>query len=210
MVVGLGVAMLLDANIRHIAVYRTLFYLPSIVPGVASALLWMLIFNPNEGILNWGLAKIGIAGPNWLQDPNWSKPALIVQGLWGAGSGMIVWLAGLKAIPPDLYEAAAIDGAGPVRRFFHITLPMLTPYIFFNLVMGLIGTFQIFGPAYLMTQGGPVNSTLFYAYYLFNQAFRFMHMGYAGALAWVLFAIVFVLTLYQLRLSKRWVHYQGD
>jgi multiple sugar transport system permease protein len=210
MMVGLGVAMLLDANVRYIAVYRTLFYLPSIVPGVASALLWMLIFNSNEGILNWALAKIGISGPNWLQDPAWSKPALIVHGLWGAGSGMIVWLAGLKAIPQDLYEAAALDGAGPVRRFMHITLPMLTPYIFFNLVMGLIGTFQIFGQAYLMTAGGPVNSTLFYAYNLFNQAFRYLHMGYAGALAWILFAIIFVLTLYQLRMSKRWVHYQGE
>jgi ABC-type sugar transport system permease subunit/ABC-type glycerol-3-phosphate transport system substrate-binding protein len=210
MMIGLGVAMLLDANVRHIAVYRTLFYLPSIVPGVASALLWILIFKPNEGILNWALLKFGVSGPNWLQDPLWSKPALIVQGLWGAGAGMIVWLAGLKAIPPDLYEAAALDGANAFRRFWHITLPMLTPYIFFNLVMGLIGTFQIFGPAYLMTQGGPVNSTLFYAYNLFNQSFRFLHMGYAGALAWILFAIIFVLTLYQLSLSKRWVHYQGE
>ena len=210
MMAGLAVALLLDTKVRYIAIYRTLFYLPAIVPGVASALLWILIFKPNEGILNTALHYFGINGPNWLQDPNWSKPALIVQGLWGAGSGMIVWLAGLKAIPPDLYEAAALDGASAIRRFWHITLPMLTPYIFFNMVMGLIGTFQIFVPAYVMTSGGPVNSTLFYAYNLFNQAFRYLHMGKASALAWILFAIIFVLTLYQLRLSKRWVHYQGE
>ena len=210
MAFGLGVALLLDTKVRGMTVYRTLYYLPAIVPGVASALLWIVIFNPNFGILNWALAWVGITGPNWLQDQNWSKPALILQGLWGAGAGMIVWLAGLKAIPADLYEAAAIDGANALQRFHHITLPMLTPYIFFNLVMGLIGTFQIFGPAYLMTQGGPVDSTLFYAYNLFNHAFRYLHMGYASALAWILFAIVFVLTLYQTKLSKRWVFYQGE
>ena len=210
MAFGLAVAMLLNANVKGMTLYRTLFYLPAIVPGVASALLWILIFNPNSGIINWALAQVGIAGPNWLQDQDWAKPALILQGLWGAGSGMIIWLAGLKAIPQDLYEAASIDGANVFRRFWHITLPMLTPYIFFTLVLGLIGSFQIFDPAYLMTAGGPVNSTMFYAYNLFNQAFRYLHMGYAGALAWVLFAIVFVLTLYQLRLSKRWVHYHGE
>lgn len=210
MVFGLGVAMLLDAKVRGMSVYRTLFYLPSIVPGVASALLWILIFNPNNGIFNWALESVGLPRLNWLNDVTWSKPSLILQGLWGAGAGMIVWLAGLKEIPTDLYEAAAIDGANVLQRFRHITIPMLTPYIFFSLVMGLIGTFQIFGPAYLMTAGGPVNSTLFYAYNLFNHAFRYMHMGYASALAWILFAVVFALTMFQLKMSKRWVHYQGE
>jgi multiple sugar transport system permease protein len=132
------------------------------------------------------------------------------MGLWGAGSGMIIWLAGLKSIPEHLYEAAEVDGAGPWRRFIHITLPMLSPYIFFNIVMGLIGTFQIFAQAYIMTQGGPVNSTLFYAYHLFNTAFRYLQMGEASAMAWVLFAIVFALTMVQLYFSKRWVHYESE
>jgi multiple sugar transport system permease protein len=210
MVFGLGVAMLLDAKVSGMSVYRTLFYLPSIVPGVASALLWILVFNPHSGIMNAVLRWMGLPAPNWLQDESWAKPALILQGLWGAGAGMIVWLAGLKEIPMDLYEAAAIDGANVFQRFRHITIPMLTPYIFFNLIMGLIGTFQIFLPAYLMTSGGPNNATLFYAYNLFNHAFRYLHMGYASALAWVLFAVVFVLTLFQIRMSKRWVHYQGE
>ncbi|MCY3019085.1 MAG: extracellular solute-binding protein [Planctomycetota bacterium] len=210
MAFGLGVALLLDAKVRYMSVYRTLFYLPSIVPGVASALLWLLIFNANNGILNWALEAVGLPRLNWLDDEHTAKPALILQGLWGAGAGMIVWLAGLKEIPTDLYEAAAIDGANVFDRFRHITIPMLTPYIFFNLVMGLIGTFQIFAPAYLMTAGGPADSTLFYAYNLFNQAFRYMHMGYASALAWILFAVVFALTMLQLKMSKRWVHYQGE
>ena len=208
MAFGLAVAMILNTNVRGMPIYRTLFYLPAIVPGVASALLWMWMFN--GGILNSVLAKFGIDGPNWLFSREWSKPALVLQALWGAGSGMIVWLAGLKAISPELYEAAAIDGANVFQRFWNVTIPMLTPYIFFNLIMGLIGTFQIFTPAYLMTSGGPNDSTLFYSYNLFNHAFRYMHMGYASALAWVLFAIVFVLTMCQLRISKRWVHYQGD
>ena len=210
MAFGLGVAMILNANVRGMNVYRTFFYLPAIVPGVASAMLWMWMFNPSGGVLNSILEQAGITGPNWLQDQSWSKPALILKGLWGAGASMIVWLAGLKEIPQDLYEAAAIDGANVFKRFRHITIPMLTPYIFFNLVMGIIGTFQIFTEAYLMTEGGPVDSTLFYAYNLFNHAFRFMHMGYASALAWVLFAIVFALTMFQLQVSKRWVHYHGE
>jgi len=160
--------------------------------------------------LNELLGKLGIPGPAWLQHEHWSKPALILMGLWGAGAGMIVWLAGLKGIPKHLYEAAEIDGAGRLRKFFNITLPMLSPYILFNLIMGLIGTFQIFTQAFIMTQGGPVDSTLFYAYHLFNNAFRYMKMGYASALAWVLFAIILALTALQLRLSKRWVYYESE
>ncbi len=210
MAVSLGIAVLLNYEIKGMAVYRTFFYLPAIMPAVAASILWVWIFNPHEGILNALLGKVGIAGPAWLQNQHWSKPALILMGLWGAGGGMIVWLAGLKGIPQHLYEAAEIDGAGRMRKFVNVTLPMLSPYILFNLVMGLIGTFQIFTQAYIMTQGGPVDSTLFYAYLLFNNAFRYMKMGYASALAWVLFAIVLVLTLIQLRLSKTWVHYESD
>jgi ABC-type sugar transport system permease subunit/ABC-type glycerol-3-phosphate transport system substrate-binding protein len=210
MAVSLGIALLLNLKIRGVAVWRTLFYLPAIVPAVASSILWIWILNPNSGLLNAVLASVGITGPNWLQDESTSKPGLILMGLWGAGGGMIIWLAGLKGISETYYEAAAIDGAGPLRRFFNVTIPLLSPYIFFNLIMGLIGTFQIFTQAFIMTQGGPVNSTLFYAYHLFNNAFRYLQMGYASALAWLLFAIIFALTILQMRLSKRWVHYESD
>ncbi len=210
MLVSLAIAMLLNYEVKGMAVYRTFFYLPAIMPAVAASILWIWIFNPQQGILNDLLAKVGVIGPAWLQSQHWSKPSLILMGLWGAGSGMIVWLAGLKGIPKHLYEAAEIDGAGRFRSFLNITLPMLSPYILFNLIMGLIGTFQIFTQAFIMTQGGPVDSTLFYAYLLFNNAFRYMKMGYASALAWMLFGIILVLTVIQLQLSKRWVHYESE
>jgi multiple sugar transport system permease protein len=205
---SLGIALLLNLKVRGIAVWRTFFYLPSIVPAVASSILWIWIFNPSSGLLNNLLASVGIHGPNWLQDENTSKLSLILMGLWGAGGGMIIWLAGLKGISETYYEAASLDGAGTWQQFCHITIPLLSPYIFFNLIMGLIGTFQIFTQAYIMTQGGPVDSTLFYAYHLFNNAFRYLHMGYAAAMAWVLFVIVFGLTVVQLDLQKRWVYYE--
>ncbi len=210
LVVSLSIAILLNQKMKGMAIYRTLFYLPAIVPAVASSLLWLWIFNPSHGLLNIALAKIGIVGPAWLQDEAWSKPSIILMGLWAAGSGMIIWIAGLKGIPKHLYEAAEVDGAGAWKKFINITLPMLSPYIFFNIIMGLIGTFQIFAQAYIMTEGGPVNSTLFYAYHLFNNAFRFLQMGEASAMAWVLFSIVFSLTMFQLWLSKKWVHYGGN
>ena len=210
MIAGLGIALLLNQEVKGMAVYRTFFYLPSVMPAVAASILWIWIFNPNQGVLNSLLAYVGIHGPAWLQDQAWSKPALIIMGVWSAGSSMIIWLAGLKGIPRRLYEAAEIDGAGRLRRFISITLPMLSPYILFNLVMGLIGTFQIFTQALIMTQGGPVDSTLFYVYNLFNYAFRYLRMGYASAMAWVLFGIVLVLTMIQMRLSKRWVYYESD
>ncbi len=206
--IGLGIALLLNLKIRGIAVWRTFFYLPSIVPAVASSILWIWIFNPNIGLINSALASIGIHGPNWLQSETTSKPALILMGLWSAGGGMIIWLAGLKGISESYYEAASLDGANTWQQFRHVTLPLLTPYIFFNLIIGLIGTFQIFTQAFIMTQGGPVNSTLFYALHLFNNAFRYLQMGYAAAMAWVLFIIVFGLTVVQLRLQERWVHYE--
>jgi multiple sugar transport system permease protein len=209
MFTGLAVALLLNLKIRGMAVWRTFFYLPAIVPMVASSILWIWILNANGGFINKVLGFFGIPGPLWLDSPAWSKPAIIVMGLWGAGASMIIWLAGLKAIDPSLYEAADVDGANEWQKLWHITLPQLTPFIFFNLVMGLIGTFQIFGQAFIMTQGGPGNSTLFYVYYLFNNAFRYGHMGYAAAMAWVLFVIVLGLTIVQLKLSKRWVHYEA-
>ena len=209
LVAGLSIALLLDLKLKGMAFYRTLFYLPAIVPAVASSILWIWIFNPTNGLLNGILAHFGIAGPAWLQDISWSKPSLIIMGLWGVGAGMIIWLAGIKNIPNHLYEAADVDGAGVWSKFFNITIPMLTPYIFFNLIMGLIGTFQIFAQSYIMTAGGPMNSTMFYVYHLFNTAFRYLEMGSASAMAWFLFIIVFGLTIFQLWLSKKWVHYGG-
>jgi len=214
MAVGLAIAMLLNTEVRGMQVYRTVYYLPAIVPMVAASLLWIWVLNPEVGLVNSLLRSFGVGSPpNWLQSSAWltgSKTAIILMGLWSAGSGMIIWLAGLKGIPQHLYEAAQIDGAGPLRRFFHVTLPMLSPYIFFNLIMGVIGTMQIFTQAYIMTQGGPDDSTMFYAYYLFNNAFRYFKMGYASALAWILFVIVLALTLVQLRLAPRWVHYESE
>lgn len=207
---SLGIAMLLNFEIRGIAVYRTFFYLPAIMPAVAASILWIWILNPHEGVLNALLERVGLPGPAWLQNEHWSKPGLILMGLWGAGGGMIVWLAGLKGIPKHLYEAAEIDGAGRWRQFINVTLPMISPYILFNIIMGLIGAFQVFTQAFIMTQGGPVDSTLFYAYHLFNNAFRYLKMGYASALAWVLFAIVLALTAAQLQLSKKWVYYESE
>jgi multiple sugar transport system permease protein len=207
MAIGLGVAILLNSAVRGLTIYRTIYYMPAIVPTVASSILWMWVLNPQHGLINRGLAGVHIPGPNWLTSALWAKPSIILMGLWGAGQGMIIWLAGLKGIPQTYYEAAEIDGAGPIRRFTAITLPMLTPYIFFSSIMGIIGTFQIFNQAYIMTQGGPVDSTLFYVYFLFNNGFRYFKMGYASALAWVLFWIILVLTLIQLKLAPRWVHY---
>lgn len=209
LVVSLAIALLLNQEIRGMAAWRTFFYLPAIVPMVAASILWIWIFNPRGGLINLALGLLGIDGPLWLQAPEWSKPAIIFMGLWGSGGGMIIWLAGLKGISRELYEAASIDGANAWQRFVNITIPQLTPYIFFNLVMGLIGTFQIFGQAFIMTEGGPANSTLFYVYHLFNNAFRYGHMGYAAAMAWVLFVIVMGITVVQLKLSKRWVYYEA-
>ncbi|MCL5271267.1 MAG: extracellular solute-binding protein [bacterium] len=210
MTASLSLAMLLNQPVRVVSVWRTLFYLPAIMPAVASMVLWIWIFNPMGGVINKLIEVAGVQGPNWLASEQWSKPALILMGLWGAGAQMLIWLAGLKGISPHYYEAAALDGAGRWKQFRHVTLPMLTPYIFFNLVMGFIGIFQIFEVAFIMTQGGPVNSTLFYVYHLFNNAFRYGHMGYASAMAWVLFAIIMALTFVQLKLANRWVYYEGD
>lgn len=210
MALGLGFAMLVVREIRFSPLWTTLIYLPSIIPIVAASIVWIEILGANTGLLNQVLGFLGIDGPNWLGDARASKPALILMGLWVSGGGIIIWIAGLKEIPVSYYEAAELDGAGYWRRFWWVTLPLLTPYILFNLIMGLIGTFRIFDQAYIMTEGGPVNSTLFYAYYLFNHAFRFLNMGVASAMAWILFIIVVALTVWQMALSRRWVHYEGS
>ena len=207
---GLGLALLLNQAVAGMSFYRTIYYLPSIVPAVASALLWVWIFHPASGLMNTALDWLGVEGPLWLQSEAWAKPAIILNGLWGAGGSMIVWLAGLKGIPDYLYEAAHIDGAGRWSRFRYVTLPMLTPYILFNAVVGVIATLQIFTQAMVMTSGGPLDATLFYVYYLFNNAFAYFRMGYASAMAWVLFFIILSLTLLQLKIAPKWVHYEGE
>ena len=206
---SLVLAMLLNQKVRGITVYRTIYYLPSLVPAVASAILWLWLFNPEIGLINTVLGKFGIPGPAWLGDPIWAKPAMVLMGVWGAGGGVIIYLAGLQDVPTSLYEAAALDGAGAWSKFWHVTLPMISPIIFFNLIMGIIGMFQYFTQAYVMTKGGPQDSTMFYALHLFMGAFVDWKMGYASAMAWVLFAITLVCSLVVMKTSARWVYYGG-
>ena len=212
-VCALLLAVLLNQKVRGLSVWRTVFYLPAVVSGVAMAVLWRWIFNPEIGLANTLLRPflrvLDLPDPTWLLDPMLAKPAYVLMSVWGVGGGMIIFLAALQGIPRHLYEAAEIDGAGALSRFRHVTLPMLTPVIFFSLTMGFIGSFQIFTQAYVMSGRGVDNSTLFYVLYLFEQAFRYFRMGYAAAMAWVLFAIVLVVTVVQFRLAKRWVFYAG-
>jgi multiple sugar transport system permease protein len=209
---SLGCAILLNQSIKARALFRTMFFLPSITPVVATTLLWVWILNPDFGLLNYSLSLVGVQGPKWLGSTEWSKPAMILIHLWGAvgGGAMIIFLAGLQAVPHELHESAAIDGANVWHRFWHITVPMLTPTIFLNLVLGLIAGLRVFTIAFVATDGGPANSTLFYLLHLFNNAFRFLEMGYASALAWVFTILVLVLTVIQFRLSRRWVYYAGQ
>jgi multiple sugar transport system permease protein len=218
---GLCIALLLNQKVKGMAFYRTAFYIPSIVPAIASAVLWMWVLagDPNKGLVN-ALWKqtftvwFDIVPPGWFGVPEWSKPGLIVQGLWGAGGGMILWLAGLQGIPVSLQEAASIDGAGTLSKFRNVTLPLLSPYIFFNLIMGTIGAIQEFDRVYVMAGGdggsGPGDSLLMPVLLLFNNAFRYFKMGYASALAWIIFVVILLLTLLQWAGQKKWVHYEGD
>lgn len=248
-VAGLSIALLLNANVKGMSWYRTLYYLPSIVPIVASSVLWLWVLDPQFGIINAGwhatlTSWFGLQPPGWMSQPGeffgvlawlWkhtlslvgigmpsilaqpatylgAKSALITMGLWGAGGGMIIWLAGLKGIPTSYYEAAEIDGANVWQKFRAVTIPMLSPYIFFNLIMGTIGVLQTFDNVYVMTggQGGPVDATMMPVLLLFNKAFRYFSMGYASALAWILFSIILVFTLFQLKMAPKWVHYEAE
>ena len=208
--IALGLALLLNQRLRAIGFFRTTFYLPSIVPTVAASIIWLWILNPEFGLVNTLLELVGVGGPPWLTDEDWSKPAYILMSLWGIGPSTIIFLAGLQDIPPHLYEAAAIDGANAWQRLWNVTLPMLTPTIFFNLVMGIIGSLQVFTQVFIMSRGGPLDSTLFYVLYLYIQGFQFFHMGYASALAILLFLAILVLTLLVLSSSRRWVYYEAQ
>ncbi|MBI2941135.1 MAG: sugar ABC transporter permease [Chloroflexi bacterium] len=209
-VVALVLALALNLPLRGIRFFRTAFYVPSVTPAVANAILWLWIFQPEVGLLNVALGAFGVPPQRWLFEAELAKPSFIIMSMWASGGQMVIFLAGLQSIPEHLYEAASIDGAGAWRRFLHVTLPMLSPVIFFNLVIGLIGTFQVFSAAYIMTGGGPSYSTLFYVLYLYNNAFKFLQMGYASALAWVLFLIVLFFTLVQFLVAGRWVYYEGE
>jgi multiple sugar transport system permease protein len=209
--VALVVALGLNQKLKGVHIYRTIFYLPSQMPVVASALLWLWIFQPDFGLANVLLGAFGIPPLGWLFDINLSKPSILIITLWaGIGTPMIIFLAGLQGVPESLYEAASIDGAGPLQRFRHITLPLLSPIIFFNLIIGIIASFQAyFTLVFVATQGGPANSTLIYIIYIYFKAFQDFDMGYAAALAWVLFLVVLVMTGINFGLARLWVHYEG-
>jgi multiple sugar transport system permease protein len=209
-IAGVLIALLLNQKVKGMRFFRTIFYLPTVVSSVASALLWMWILEPNFGLLNTMLAKVGITGPGWLTDPAWSKNSLILMSLWSVGGGMLIYLAALQDVPQSLYESATIDGANTFTQFFHITIPMITPTLFFNLIMGVIGGLQVFNQAFIMTSGGPSYSTYFLAYHLYNRAFGDYQMGYASAMAWVLLLLTLLLSLLIMKTSTKWVYYEGD
>lgn len=232
MAVAISLALLLNAKVRGMTVYRTIFFLPSLVPTIPLAVLWLWVFNGEHGILNEVLRRIQLAvlwlwdlvfhhgvaarhanlfAPNWLSDPAWSKPALVLLALWGAGNAMVIYLAGLQDVPAEMYEAAELDGAGFWAKTRNVTLPMLSPVILFNGIMGIIGTLQVFAEPYVMFPGGsPARSTYFYTMYLFDNAFIYHKMGYACAMGWIMFVIILALTLLALRISEKHVHYQGS
>jgi multiple sugar transport system permease protein len=209
---SVSIALLLNLDVRGMSFYRTIFFIPSIVPQIASALLWAWILNPQFGLANAILKSIGLPQLGWLSDPAWSKPSLILMGLWGFGSTMVIYLAALQDVPTDLYNSAEIDGANAWHKTFAITIPLITPTIFFNLVLGTISAFQAFTTVYVLTQGngGPLDSTLVYGLLLYRNAFTYLKMGYASAMAWLLFAFVTLITAIIFKTSGRWVFYQGD
>jgi multiple sugar transport system permease protein len=210
-VIGVGLALLLNLKIRGQGIYRTLFFIPSLVPPVATTIIWLWLLNPQFGLVNYWLDQIGISGPPWIGSEAWSKPSLILMSLWGTGQAVVIYLAGLQDIPQDYYDAAQVDGANAWQRTKTITLPLLTPVIFFNLIMGTIGALQNFVLPYTLTngQGTPANSMMFYVMYLYTNGFGYLKMGYASAMAWILFLLVVILTALIFVSQKRWVHYQG-
>ncbi len=208
--IALGVAMLLSQNLRGINIWRTIFFVPSVLSSIAVAILWLYVFRPDGGILNSFLAIFGISGPNWILSEQWALPALIIMSWWTIGGQIVIYLAGLKGIPKVLYEAVEIDGGGAWARFRFVTLPMLSPTVFFNVVLAIIGALQVFDVGWVMTQGGPNKATYFYMINLYERAFQFIQMGYASALAWVLFILIMLITLLVIRSSAAWVFYESE
>lgn len=207
---GLLLAMLVRTRLPGVKIFRTIFYLPTVFSGVAFVVVWMWMLNPNGGLINLALSQLGIQGPRWLLDPKLALWSLVMMSFWGWGRSMVLFLSGLLSIPGELYEAAAIDGASAGKQFWKITFPLLTPTIFFNLVLSIIMTIQTFTNAFVATDGGPLDSTLFFVLYIYRQAFQFFNMGYASALAWVLFIIILVFTLLIFRSQRFWVFYLGE
>jgi multiple sugar transport system permease protein len=207
---GLLVAIMMNQRLLGIRVFRTIYYLPSVISGVAVALLWQWVFNPNYGMINGLLAYVGIQGPKWIYAEEWVVPAYVLMSLWAVGAPMMIYLAALQAVPTELYEAASLDGAGLLRRFTSVTWPMISPVTFFNLVMGIISSFQIFTSVYVMTAGGPNNGSLFLVLYIYRHAFQYFNAGYASALAWLLFVVIVAFTLLVFRTARSWVYYEGE
>jgi multiple sugar transport system permease protein len=203
-------AVLLNQKVRGVGVFRTLFYLPSVMPDVANAALWMFLLNPQFGVVNMILKAVGLPPSKFLTDVHTVRPTMALLNLWYIGTMMVVFLAALQGVSEELYEAADIDGATQITKFIHVTLPMISPSIFFNSIIGLIGAFQIFSFVYVATYGGPANASLMYMLHIYRHAFENLRMGYASALAWVLFVIVLIFTLIQFRLARRWVYYEGE
>lgn len=210
LLLALIAAVLLNQKLRGITVFRSIYYLPTVISGVGVAMLWRWMFNAEYGVINVLLSYAGIDGPAWITDESWALPALIIASLWSIGGTMLIFLAGLQSIPAELYEAAEIDGAGHLRQFRSITLPLISHVTFFNLVLGIIGALQNFTDAFVMTGGGPNNATLFLNLYLYRNAFQYLNMGFASAVAWVMFLIVLVLTLLVFRSSPLWVYYETE
>ena len=206
-------AILLNLKVRGQSFYRVVYFLPSIVPTVAGTILFLWLLNPQVGLVNTMFAKIGIEGPNWMADPNWSKPALILLGLWGMGGTIVIYLSGLQDVPVSLLEAAELDGANWWQRLWYVTIPMVSPITLFILITGMIGMFQYFAQAYVVgggdSLGRPLNSTLFYSVYLYQKAFLFLEMGYASAMAWILFIIILIFTVLLLKVSDKFTYYSG-
>lgn len=209
LLVALILAAILNMKVPYVNFFRTAYYVPTVVPAVANVYLWVWILNYDYGLINVMLRMVGLPAVNWLFNTAMAKPALILMSLWAVGRQMVIFLAALQAVPDELLEAAAIDGATSIRRFLHVVMPLITPVIFLNLVIGIIGSFQVFTVAFIATNGGPVNATLFYVLYLYRQGFSNFRMGYASGLAWILFLIILVLTGIQFYLSNRWVYYES-
>ncbi len=209
--VGIALAMLLNSKVRGLSFFRTIYFLPSITPVVASAIVWLWMFDPINGVINYLLSFVGIQGPGWMGSPTWSKPALILMSMWGVGGAIVIYLAALQDVPREMLEAADLDGATTRQKILNITLPMISPVILFNVITGLIGAFQYFTEVHVMTEGSgsPADSTLMMSIYLYQSAFEFFKMGYASAQAWILFLIVIVFTVVLFRISGRLVYYGG-
>ena len=209
LIVAFALALLLNQKIRGLPIFRTIFYLPSLVPLIASSVLWIWLFNPDFGLLNALLEFLHLPTLQWIYDSSTVIPSLILMSVWDVGPLMIIFLAGLQGVPRGLYEAVDIDGGNALHRLRHVTLPMVTPTILFNLILSIIGAMQTFTQGYVMTQGGPANSSLFFVLYLYQKAFQQSQMGYASALAWILFILIAILSLLVFRTSSSWVYYEG-